>query len=417
MALSVVGIQAAKPLEKEYKLADERGLYLAVTPKGRKHWRFKYRIGGKEKKLSFGSFPDVGLADARAKRDEARKLVAAGVDPSLQEQEAEEARKAREEQRFDFIADEWLERLSLQGRAEATITKMRWMVDFARPSLGSKVMSDITAPEVLSVLRKIEAKGRYETANRARSTYGTIFRYAVATGRATRDVCFDLRGALITPKPNHRAAIIEPKQVGALLRAIDHYDGLASVRLALMLLAHVFVRPGELRLAEWKEFDLEGKVWTIPAERTKMRRPHRVPLSRQSLALLVELESLQDGASLVFPSIRSSDRAISDNTLNAALRRLGYDQSQATAHGFRATASTLLNESGKWHPDAIERQLSHVESNDVRRAYLRGEHWDERVRMMKWWSDYLEKLRTSGNANFRREGRRSMLDGRAVRSA
>ena len=397
MPLTAVAIQAAKPRDKEYKLADERGLYLAVTPKGGKHWRFKYRFAGKEKKLSFGSFPDVTLAKARERREEARSIVASGIDPSaIPAQEAADQR-AREERTFNFIADEWLARLELEGRADKTLAKMRWMVDFARPALGPRVLDEITAPELLAVLRKIEARGRYETANRARSTFGTIARYAIATGKATHDISHHLRGALITPRTVHRAAITEPKQLGPLLRAIDGYDGVAVVRHALRLLPHLFVRPGELRLAEWSEFDLDDRIWTIPGARTKMRRPHKVPLSRQAIAILEELDDVGDGGVLVFPSVRSSERAISDNTLNAALRRLGYDQSQMTAHGFRATASTLLNESGKWHPDAIERQLAHVESDDVRRAYLRGQHWDERVKMMQWWSDYLSKLRTSGN--------------------
>lgn len=397
MPLSALAVQNAKPREKEYKLADERGLYLAITPKGRKHWRFKYRYDGKEKKLHFGSFPDVGLADARTRRDEARRLLAAGTDPTAYRQAVEAEQKVRKEETFSFVADEWLARLELEGRAAKTLAKMRWVVDFARPTLGAKPMRHITAPELLAVLRKIEARGRYETANRTRSTFGTIFRYAIAVGKATHDVAYDLRGALISPKTVHRAAIIDPKQVGPLLRAIDEYDGMAVVRHALRLLPHLFVRPGELRLAEWNEFDLELKEWTIPDSRMKMGRPHRVPLSKQATAILAELGRLRDGSALLFPSIRSSERAISDNTLNAALRRLGYDKSQMTAHGFRATASTLLNESGKWHPDAIERQLAHVENDDVRRAYLRGEHWQERVKMMQWWSDYLDKLRGAGN--------------------
>lgn len=402
MPLSALAVQAAKPRDKDYKLADERGLYLAVTSKGGKHWRFKYRFDGKEKKLSFGSFPDVGLAAAREKRDDARRLIASGIDPSALQKEAEAEKQAREDQKFNVVADEWLARLAIEGRAEATLSKMRWIVDFARPALGERILSEITAPELLAVLRKIEARGRYETANRARGTFGTIFRYAIATGKATRDVSYDLRGALITPKTTHRAAIVDPRQVGPLLRAIDGYDGAAIVRHALRLLPHLFVRPGELRLAEWAEFDLEAKIWTIPAARTKMRRSHKVPLSRQALAILTDLLILRDdGTSLLFPGIRSAERAISDNTLNAALRRIGYDKTQMTAHGFRATASTLLNESGKWHPDAIERQLAHVESNDVRRAYLRGEHWDERRKMMQWWSDYLDKLEKSGNSRVR----------------
>lgn len=403
MPLSAVAVQAAKPRETAYKLADERGLYLAVTPAGGKHWRFKYRFGGKEKKLSFGSFPDVSLADARGKRDKARRLIASGVDPTAEQKREQAEQEARQEQRFNVIADEWLDRLALQERAEKTMAKMRWLVDFARPALGDRILSEITAPELLGVLRKIEARGRYETANRLRSVFGTIYRYAIATGRATRDISYDLRGALIVPKTTHRAAIVDPKQIGPLLRAIEEYDGSPLVRHALRLLPHLFVRPGELRLAEWSEFDFATKIWTIPGARTKMRRPHRVPLSRQSLAILSDLQAIREDSALLFPSIRSSTRAISDNTLNAALRRLGYDKSQMTAHGFRATASTLLNESGKWHPDAIERQLAHVENNDVRRAYLRGEHWDERGKMMTWWSDYIEKLQHSGNVNAKRK--------------
>ena len=213
MPLSALAVQAAKPREKDYKLADERGLYLAVTSKGRKHWRFKYRFDGKEKKLSFGSFPDVGLAAAREKRDEARRLIASGTDPSALQKQAEAEQQAREDQKFNVVADEWLARLTIEGRAEATLSKMRWIVDLARPALGEKVVSEITAPDLLAILRKIEARGRYETANRLRGTFGTIFRYAIATGKAKRDVSYDLRGMLITPKTTHRAAIVEPKQV------------------------------------------------------------------------------------------------------------------------------------------------------------------------------------------------------------
>lgn len=393
MSLSVAAVQSAKPREREYKIADGRGLYLLVTPAGGKLWRFKYRFGGKEKKLSFGNYPDVPLAAARERRDEIRRLIAAGTDPCEVKAQKEAERRAKVEESFNFVADEWLARLELEGRAAATITKMRWIVDFARPALGDKRMSDITAPELLGVLRGIEARGRHETANRTRGTFGTIFRYAIATGKARYDPSRDLHGALIRPKVVHRAAIVEPKQVGALLRAIDGYEGAPEVRLALHLLAHLFVRPGELRLAGWSEFDLALALWTIPGSRTKMRRPHRVPLSRQVLAMLSELRTLGNERALLFPSVRSPDRTMSDNTLNAALRRLGYDKHQMTAHGFRATASTLLNESGKWHPDAIERQLAHVEANDVRRAYLRGEHWAERLRMMQWWSDHLDFLR------------------------
>jgi len=258
----------------------------------------------------------------------------------------------------------------------------------------------------LEVLRKLEVRGRYETANRLRSTFGTIFRYAIVTGRAQRGVSADLRGALITPKTQHRAAILEPKALGGLLRAVDAREGQPTVRIALKMLPHMFPRPGELRMAEWKEFDLEMAVWTIPAEKTKMRRPHKVPLTDQVLAMIAELAPITGDGKFLFPSIRSVERPITDNTLNAALRRLGFGKEEVSAHGFRATASTLLNEMGKWHPDAIERQLAHVESSDVRRAYARGTHWDERVKMMRHWSNYLDSLQIGGTilkANFRRK--------------
>ena len=406
MPLSAAAVQRAKGREKPYKLTDSAGLYLLVNADGRRYWRFNYRFAGKQKTLAFGVYPDVGLGDAREKRDAARKLIAAGKDPAAVRKEDEREAQVRESETFRAISGEWMERLEKQGRSESTLKKMRWLLDFATPSLGDRPIAAITAPELLQVLREVEVRGRYETAVRLRSTFGTIFRYAIATGRAQRDIAFDLRGALVTPKTTHRAAIVEPKAVGALLRAIEGYDGQPVVREALRLAPHVFTRPGELRLAEWGEFDFEEKVWTIPAAKTKMRRPHRVPLSRQALSILEELQNISGKGVPLFPSVLSAARPISDNTLNAALRRLGYDKTQMTAHGFRAMASTLLNEMGKWHPDAIERQLGHVESNDVRRAYARGEHWLERVQMMQYWSDYLDALRTGAKVVKARFGRR-----------
>lgn len=395
MALSAVSVTHAKPREKPYKLSDGRGLYLLVTPQGHRYWRLNYRFDSKHKTMALGVYPDVGLADAREKRDAARKLLAAGHDPMRKRQDDERAMRQRESETFRAISNEWLERLEREGRAPTTMKKTHWMLDLACLDLGERPIADITAPEVLQVLRKVEARGRYETAGRLRGTFGTIFRYAIATGRAQRDVSYDLKGALITPRPQHRAAIVEPREVGALLRAIDGYEGQPEVRLALQLAAHLFPRPGELRLAEWREFDLDDAIWSIPAHKMKMRRRHRVPLSLQASMLLRDLHALTGHGALLFPSSRSPERAISDNTLNAALRRLGYGKEEMTAHGFRATACTLLNESGLWHPDAIERQLAHVESNDVRRAYLRGEHWLERVKMMQWWSDELDELRAA----------------------
>ena len=405
MALTVTAINAAKSKDKPYKLTDGLGLYLLVKENGGRLWRMNYSFLGKQKTLSFGSYPEVSLAKAREKRTAAREALADGQDPAeLRKAKVREA-KAKSEETFKAIANEWLARLEIEGRAAKTLQKMRWLLDLAYPLIGSRPIADLTAPELLEVLRTVEVRGRYETANRLRSTFGTIFRYAIVTGRAQRDVAVDLRGALITPKPQHRAAILEPKALGGLLRAVDAHDGQPTVRIALKMLPHMFPRPGELRMAEWKEFDFEAAVWTIPASKTKMRRPHKVPLTQQVLDMLVELEPITGGGKFLFPSVRSAERPITDNTLNAALRRLGFGKDEVTAHGFRATASTLLNEMGKWHPDAIERQLAHVESNDVRRAYARGSHWDERVRMMRHWSNYLDGLQAGGKvlkANFRR---------------
>ena len=285
-------------------------------------------------------------------------------------------------------------KLKREARSEATLAKTYWLLGFANAEFGDDPIREITAQAILKVLQALEARGRYESARRLRSTVGSVFRYAIATARAETDPTYALRGALTQVKSTPRAALTEPGQVGALLRAIATFDGQPGTRIALQLLALLFPRPGELRMAQWSEFDLERAVWTVPASRMKMRRPHRVPLPRQARELLGTLRLTSKGG-LLFPGVRSQSRPISDGTLNAALRRLGYTKDEATGHGFRATASTLLNESGKWHPDAIERQLAHVESNDARAAYARGGHWDERVVMMQWWADYLDQLQHS----------------------
>jgi len=392
MPLTVTAINAAKPKDKAYKLTDGMGLYLLVTPTGGRLWRMNYRFGGKQRTIAFGNYPDLSLAKARERRTQAREALADGKDPIETKRLQEREIKSRSEDTFQAISREWLEKLECEGRSASTMSKLRWLVDFAIPHIGERPITDLTARDLLDILRTVEVRGRYETANRLRSTFGTIFRYAIATARAQRDISADLKGALITPKTKHHAAILDPKMLGALLRAVENYEGQPTVRIALRMAPHVFVRPGELRAAEWNEFDFESKVWTIPAVKTKMRRPHRVPLTSEVVAMLEELRPISGGGQYLFPSVRSRSRCITDNTLNAALRRLGYDKTEVTAHGFRATASTLLNETGKWHPDAIERQLAHVESNDVRRAYARGEHWEQRVRMMDFWSKWLTDL-------------------------
>lgn len=393
MPLYAITIDKAEPKAKPYKLADGGGLYLLVQPNGAKLWRLKYRHFGKEKTLSFGAWPVVRLADAREKRDAARKLLADEIDPA--EQEKLERLKARlsAENSFRSIAEEWLKKNEREGRAEITLDKVRWLLKIAYPTLGSRPITEIGPQEVLLVLRKVEANGRYESARRMRSVLSRVFRYAVATARAERDVAADLRGALTTPKVTHLAAITTPKEAGELMRSIDGYTGHPLTRFALRLSPHLFVRPGELRHAEWSEFDGDKAVWAIPAEKMKMRRAHKVPLSRQALELLDQVYEVTGDGKYVFPSFRSPERPMSENTVNAALRALGYGPEQMTAHGFRAMAATLLNETGKWNPDAIERQLAHLDASAVRRAYTRGEYWDERVRMMQFWSDHLEQLR------------------------
>ena len=281
-----------------------------------------------------------------------------------------------------------------EGRAVVTLSKKRWMLAFAYPQLGSRPINRITAHEVYEVLRKVEARGLHETARRLRGTCGQVFRYAVATARAERDVTADLRGALTTPRVKHLAAITRPDEVGDLMCAIDRFDGYRVTHIALRLAPHLFARPGELRQAEWSEIDLEQRVWIIQAEKMKMRRPHSVPLSRQAVAILEEIRPLSCDQRYVFPCQGKRNRPMCENTLNLALQRLGYGGSRMTTHGFRAMACTLLNESGKWNPDAIERQLAHVDANSVRRIYARGEYWAERVSMMQAWSDELDQLRT-----------------------
>jgi integrase len=393
MPLSDIAARAAKPIAKPYKLSDGEGLHLLVTPRGSKLWRLAYRFGGKQKTLALGSYPAVTLADARSARTDAKRLLANHLDPSHQKQIRQEELKVT----FSKVADELFAKMEREGRAPATLVKTRWLLDLATPSLGHRPIADISASDVLRVIHQIEAKGRYETAHRLRSTCGKVFRYAVATDRAERDPTTDLRGALTQRKVTHRAAITEPKKIGRLLRAIDEYQGRGITAYALRLAPLVFVRPGELRQAEWAELDLEKSEWRIAAAKTKMRRPHRVPLSRQAVEIVNALRHRSGDSKWLFPSATSFQRPLSENTLNCALRKLGFESKEMCAHGFRAMAATRLNEMGKWNPDAIERQLAHEEQNAVRRAYTHGtEYWPERVLMMQAWADYLDDLRGRG---------------------
>lgn len=396
MPLSDATIRALKPRDKPYKVSDFDGLFLNVKPTGSRLWQFKYRIGGKEKLLSIGIYPTVTLAQARAARDAARALVANGGDPS----EAKQERKRQEAERglltFETQARAYAAKSAKEGKAPATLSKTEWLLDMAIADFGTRPVSEVTAPVILRTLRKVEAKGNNETARRLRATVSAVFRFAIANGTADTDPTYALRDALIRPTPKPRAAITDQKALGGLMRAIDGFHGQAVTRIALQLLALFVQRPGELRRARWAEFDLDAAVWTIPAERMKMRRPHRVPLPTQAIARLTELRELTGGDGLVLPPSVSPLRPMSENTLNMALRRLGFGADEMTSHGFRATFSTLANESGLWNPDAIERALAHVEGNAVRRAYARGEHWDERVRLAQWWADFLDQLRLDG---------------------
>ena len=393
MPLNDTAIRNAKSGKKPVKLSDGGGLYLLIQPHGTKLWRQAYRINGKQKTLAFGIYPTVSLADARAKRDAAKKLLEDGGDPSVRRKIDKQARGNS----FRLVAEELVDKMRREGRAPATLTKTQWLLDFAYAVIGDRPVAKITAPELLAVLQKIEARGTYETARRLRSTCGMVFRYAIATGRAERDPSVDLRGALTTPQVKHRATIIEPTAIGALLRTIEGFDGQPTTLAALRLAPLVFVRPGELRHAEWKEFDFDKAEWVIPAEKMKMPRQHRVPLARQTLAILKDLKTITGELRWLFPSVSSVMRTISENTVNAALRRMGYAKDEMCGHGFRAMAATRLNEMGRWNPDAIERQLAHEEQNATRRAYTHGaEYWYERVEMMQAWADYLDELRAAG---------------------
>lgn len=367
------------------------GLYLFVQPNGGRWWRFKYRFHGKEPQLSLGVYPEVSLKLARTRREEARRTVAQGIDPSAERKAAKEARQIT----FELVADEWLG-LQANKLARVTYDKARWMLSmFIYPRLGSRPIAEITAPELLAALRVIEARGTHETAHRTKQRVGQVFRYAIATGRAERDISVDLRGALAPVVTTHHAAITDPVAIGHLLRAIDGYSGQPVTLAALKLAPLMFVRPGELRQAEWSEVNLDAAEWRIPAGRMKMREAHIVPLANQAIEIFRDLHPLTGRSRYVFPSLRSRDRPMSENTINAALRRLGYGHEEMTAHNFRAMASTCLNEHD-WHPDVIELQLAHAERNKVRAAYNRSTRLADRKKMMQAWADNLDTLRAGG---------------------
>jgi len=396
MALTDTAIRNSKPRERAYKLADGGGLYVLVTPAGGRLWRLKYRADGVERKLALGRYPAVTLGEARKARDVARAKVSAGDDPAAAKRRERIARRLAAGTTFGAVSLEYVERAEREGRSPATVSKLRWAREWLLPTIGHLPVDQVEPHELLAVLRRLESAGKLETAKRTRGFASRVFRFAVVTARAKNDPASLLLGAVAAPRPKHLAAILDAKRVGELLRSIDDYSGSPVTRLGLALAPHVFVRPGELRQAEWSEIDFEAAVWRIPAARMKQRRGHVVPLSRQSLAILEETLALTGGGRFVFPALGKPGRPMCENTATGALRRMGFAAGEMTAHGFRAMASTLLNESGRWSPDAIERALAHKDGDQVRAAYHRGAHWDERVRMAQWWSDRLDTLRLGG---------------------
>ena len=394
--LTDTAIRKAKPASSPLKLTDGGGMYLLLNPDGSKYWRMNYRHSGKQKTLTLGVYPTVTLADARQRREDARKLLANGIDPNMVRQQTKQAQIEAVRvlgDTFEAIARAWMAR---QDVAEVTAKKNRWILEsFLFPEIGSLAMAAITPRVLLDALRKIEATGKLETAKRAKVKAGQVFRYAVLEGKADSDPTPSLKGALKSPNQKHHAAITDPARIGELLRAIDGFTGQFATLKALQLAPLVFVRPGELRQAAWAEFDLDSAIWRIPAERMKMKAVHLVPLSSQAVTLLRELHPLtgEDGGNYLFPGLRTVKRPMSENTINAALRRLGYTGDEMTGHGFRSMAATRLNEMG-WKPDAIERQLAHAETNKVRDAYTHAaQYLEERTSMMQAWADYLDGLR------------------------
>lgn len=391
MPLTDAAIRTAKPGEKPYKLADERGLFLLVNPNGAKWWRLKFRVEGKEKALSLGTYPDTSLKEARSKRDEARKQLAEGIDPSQQRKAIKAAREGVTANSFEVICREWLE------NKRSNIEEAQHKKALARlekdvfPWMGSRPIAEITAPEVLAVLRRIDARGARYTAHKAKSEISQCFRYAIATGRAERDPCPDLRGAIPAPKTENRPAITDPKAAGELLRAIDGFKGTFVVRCALLLAPLLFVRPGELRKATWDGFDLDKGEWRYFINKTKTE--HLVPLASQAVAILRELHALTGHGSYVFPG-RDPKRPMSDAAVNAALRRMGYDtKTEITGHGFRAMARTILHEELHIKPEVIEHQLAHQVADALGTAYNRTKFLKERKIMMQQWASYLDNLK------------------------
>jgi integrase len=392
LSLSDATVRALRPRGKPYKIGDAAGLYLLIAPTGGRLWRMNYMLSGKQRTLALGVYPAVSLADARSARDRAKQQLRGGVDPGAVVK-VEKAAASAAVTTFQDVGNDWFKRkVEAEGRAANTLRRVRWLLKTLYAGIGSRPIADIEAPDLLEVLRRVEAAGKHESTKRLCNTAGDIFRFGIATGRCKRDVAADLKGALTNRKARPRSAIVEPVAVGKLLRDIDGYQR-PEVRMALQLLALTFVRPSELCLAEWYEIGTDG-VWTIPASRMKMRKSFDIPLPKQAIAIF---DALRVGATsrFIFPS-RKRGKPLQSSKLTLALRSLGYDADTVCAHGFRSTASTLLNsEGGRFEPDVIELCLSHA-PRGVRAIYNRSLRWPERVALMSWWGDRLDELRQRG---------------------
>lgn len=397
LKLSDMAIRAAKPRDRAYKLSDGGGLHLFITPHGARLWRLQYRFAGKQRMVAFGPYCGKGreglsLGQARAKAVEAREILRANQDPATKKKLDKIATRAAHENTFRVVAAEFLQKIEREGLSATTVEKVGWLIGIANKKLGDRPVAEIEPAEILAVLRGMERRGRLDSTQRLRATISRVFRYAVATARAKSDPAALLVGATTAPTVTSYPAITDPVKFGALLRAIESFDGQPQTKAALQLMSLMFPRPGELRRAAWSEFDFEKAVWTIPASRMKMRKEHRVPLSRQVIEILQRLREITGDGKFVFPSVRSAAQPISEGTMIAALRRLGYAKNEAVPHGFRSSASTMLNEAG-YDPDVIEAALAHADKNSVRRIYNRAEYWTARVKLYQEWADRIDAMR------------------------
>jgi integrase len=398
MGLSAKAVEQAKPKAKQYKLTDEHGLYLLVTPNGARYWRWAYRFAGKQKTLALGVFPEISLKEARKKHAEGREELAGGEDPSAVKKARRQALKRSADNSFKAVALEWLE-VKQKGKSEGYNFRVRRMMESVLfPAFGNKPIGNIDAADLLDALSPVQYKGLIDKAHRCKQIAGMVLRYAVATRRAERDYSRDLDGALAENKTKHFAAIIDPQQFGKLLLALDQFDGSFAVECAVKLSPHVFTRPGELRKMEWRDVDFDRSLWEIPADKKKEKRDHVVPLSKQAVSILSDLHRLTGENTYAFPSARGASRPMSENAVRVAIRSLGYDNGTHTPHGFRTSARTMLHERLNYRPEVIEKQLAHKSMEKLGDTYDRTLFLDERVKMMQAWSDYMDQLKAAAGS-------------------